>query len=97
MSAPVRYLVELTPSEGGFDDIQAIGARSRAASKELSRDGTVVRFLRSVFVPEDGTCLLIFEAASGEAVTEACRRAAIVAERISVAMQVESVQTREER
>jgi hypothetical protein len=83
---PVRYLVELRPAEDGFADIQSLGARSRAASEELSRNGTPVRFLRSVFVPEDSSCLLVFEGASAEAVTEACRRAAIVAERISAAL-----------
>ena len=78
-----RYLVELSPPDGGFDDIHSLGARSRAASEELSRRGTAVRFLRSVFLPEDGSCLLVFEAASGEAVTEACKRAAIGVGRVS--------------
>jgi hypothetical protein len=83
---PVRYLVELRPTESGFEEIQALGAGSRAASEELSRNGTPVRFLRSVFVPEDGSCLLVFEGASREAVLQACRRAGIVPERISEAL-----------
>jgi Nickel responsive protein SCO4226-like len=86
VSAPCRYLVELSPSHGSFEDIQSLGASSRAASEELSRDGTPVRFLRSVFVPEDSRCLLVFEGGSDEAVLEACRRAGIVAERISEAL-----------
>ncbi len=81
-----RYLVELRPSASGFEDIQSLGASTRAASEDLSRDGTPVRFLRSVFVPEDGRCLLVFEGASGEIVIEACRRAGIVTERISEAL-----------
>lgn len=72
-----RYLVELTPAENGFDDIQTLTARSRVACRDLTRQGTPVRFLRSVFVPEDGTCLLIFEAATAGVVEEAGRRAAL--------------------
>ena len=86
MSA-ARYLVELTPPEGGFEDIQSLGAGSRVASEEVSRDGTPVRFLRSVFVPEDNSCLLVFEG-SREAVLEACRRADLVPERISETLAV---------
>lgn len=78
-----RYLVELTPDGNGVDDIQALAARCRAASEELSRSGTPVRFLRSVFVPEDGTCLLLFEGPSAPAVEEAGRRAALPLRRVS--------------
>ena len=72
-----RYLVELTPARNGFDDIQALAAQSRAACRELTRQGTPVRFLRSVFVPEDGTCFLLFEAATAGVVEELGRRAAL--------------------
>jgi hypothetical protein len=72
-----RYLVELTPSETGFDDIRALTDRARAAAKQLSREGRQVRFLRSLFVPEDGTCYLLFEGSSTQAVREAGRLAAL--------------------
>jgi hypothetical protein len=36
-----------------------------------------VRFLRSVFVPEDETCFYLYEAASVDDVREAARRAAL--------------------
>ena len=39
--------------------------------------GTPARFLRSVFVPEDGICFLLFEAATAGMVEEAGRRAAL--------------------
>jgi hypothetical protein len=72
---PGRYLVELTQSKSGFDDIQALAARSRTACDELSREGTPVRFLRSVFVPEDGSCFLLLEAPSAQDAGLAVRRA----------------------
>jgi hypothetical protein len=83
-----RFLVELTPPEDGFEAIEAIGARSRAASDELSRAGTPVRFLRTVFVPEDGSCLLVIEGASAEAVREACGQARLVAARVSPTLEL---------
>ena len=83
MTTLARYLVELRPPQNGFEDIQLLGARSRAASEILSNNGTRVRLLRSVFIPEDGTCFLIFEGSSREAVLHACRRAAIDLEQIT--------------
>lgn len=72
-----RFLVELTPVENGFHDIQALTARSRSACRELTEGGVPVRLLRAVYVPEDGTCFLLFEAGSEPAVEEAQRRAAL--------------------
>ena len=83
-SAPLgRFLVELTPAETGIDDIQALAARSRAACRDLTRQGMPVRFLRSVFLPDDGTCLLLFDATSAAAVEEAGRRAELHAGPVS--------------
>jgi hypothetical protein len=72
-----RYVVELTPAQTRADDIQSICARSRSACRDLSTTDTPVRFLRSVFVPEDGSCFLLFEAVSALAVLEASRLAGL--------------------
>lgn len=82
----VRFLLELTPAQNGFSDIQTLVDRSRAACRELSRQGRPVRLLRSVFVPYDATCLLIFEAVTASAVKEASRRAALGGKRITRAV-----------
>jgi hypothetical protein len=71
-----RFLLELTPDGNGFADIQAISDRSRDVCDELAAENINIRLLRSVFVPEDGSCYLLFEAASGLVVAEAARRAA---------------------
>jgi hypothetical protein len=72
-----RFLLELKPDATGFDDIQAMSARSRDACGELSTAIAPIRLLRSVFVPEDGSCFMLFEATSAPAVTEAARLAAV--------------------
>ena len=48
--------------------------------------GTPVRYLRSLFVPDDETCFLLYEAASAEAVRETVRRAGLAFERITEAV-----------
>lgn len=40
-------------------------------------EGVPVRFLRSIFVPEDETCFCLFQAPSSEEVREAAHRAAL--------------------
>ena len=81
---PSRYLVELEPPDAGWDDLQALVARFRLASR-----GTVVRFLRSVFVPEDGTVYLLFEGPSESAVREAVSHAGLGVEGVVASLQLE--------
>jgi Protein of unknown function (DUF4242) len=86
---PARYLVELDPPDTDWADIQALTARSRAASDELSQHGTPVRFLRSVFVPEDGKVYLLFEGPSEAAVREAASRAGLGVGRVLGTLRLE--------
>jgi len=48
--------------------------RARSAAEELTRQGTRVRFDRTIHVPEDEICFFVFNAPSG-------RDAALAAER----------------
>ena len=70
-----EFLVELYVSRTDPDAVGRDAERARAASAELTREGTPVRFMRSIFVPEDETCLFLFEAGSLDVVREAARRA----------------------
>ncbi len=73
-----RYLVELMPSSKNLDDLQRLSARARAAADALTAQGHAVRLLRSVFMPEDGSWLLLFDASSAVAVESLCRMAALL-------------------
>ena len=55
---------------------------------ELTREGTHVRFLRSIFVPEDETCFYLYQANSVEGVREAAARAGLQIERVTEAVSV---------
>jgi hypothetical protein len=60
-------------------------ARARAAAKAVSRGGMPIRYVRSIFVPEDETCFHVFESSSREAVVAATERAAFAFARIAEA------------
>jgi hypothetical protein len=72
------YVVELELTAGDATAVE----RARGAAEQLTREGTPVRWVRSVYVPEEDTCLLVFEAPTAEAVDRAGRRAGLTYERI---------------
>lgn len=80
-----RYLVEVYLSRAGSDGLAAAAARARSAAETMALEGLHVRWLRTIFVPEDETCFYLYEAASAEFVREAGRRAGLVFERVLAA------------
>jgi hypothetical protein len=71
------YLVETYLPKLGERDCQEAADRAQRTSAELSLEGIPVRYVRSLFVPEDETCFYIFEAESREAVATASRLAGL--------------------
>ena len=61
---------------------------ARRVAEEMAREGTAVVYVRSLFMPEDETCFLIYEAASADAVFEALGRASLPVERIVASVSV---------
>jgi hypothetical protein len=53
-----------------------------AAAAELTRQGTHVRLVRSILVPEDETCFYLFRAQTGDAVRQAAARVGLQFERV---------------
>ena len=80
-----EYLLELYVSRTDGDAVERAAGRGRTVAGELTREGTPVRYVRSIFVPEDETCFFLFEAPSMDAVKEVARRAALQFERVSAA------------
>ena len=70
-----RYTVELQRPGGGWAELRELTTRARQAAEEMRRDGEAVRFLRSVFVPEDDTCFFLYEGPSARVVRAAALRA----------------------
>ena len=76
------YLVELYLSRSRAHEAPASGLRARAAAEDLGREGMVVRYVRTTFLPDDEMCFHVFEADSAGEVEEVCRRAHIEHARI---------------
>ena len=81
-----EFLVELYVSRRAAGAFGLETERARLAADQLTAEGTRVRCLRSILVPEDETCLLLYEADSADAVREASLRAGLAFERISEAV-----------
>jgi hypothetical protein len=75
------YLVELYQPAGALTG-PAGAERAREAAEQLTREGTPVRYLRSLLLPEDEICFHLFEGISAEAIGQASRRALLDYERI---------------
>ncbi len=80
-----EYLVELYVAQGDHDAAQQYAERAERAGQEMAREGQPVRCLSSIFVSEDETCFLLYEADSAELVAEAMQRAGLRHEHISAA------------
>ena len=57
-----------------------------SVADQLTKEGTPVELLGSVFVPEEETCFYLFEAQSSESVMEAARRCGLRYERVAKAI-----------
>ena len=81
------YLVETYVPGTQEQDARAAGRRAQAAARKLSRCGASVRYVRTTFLPGDETCFHVFEAASSDAVADACRLAGLETPRIVPAVE----------
>jgi hypothetical protein len=81
-----EFLVELYVPRGDMLGVEQRAEQTRVAAEQLTREGTPVRYVRSIFVPEDETCFFLCEAASLEIVRETARRADLRFERIAEAV-----------
>ena len=61
------------------------GRAARDAAEQLTREGNEIELVRSIFVPQDETCMFIYEADSLDSVQLAGQRAALAFERIAEA------------
>ena len=76
----VEFALELYVSRTDASAVRRNVELARAAA-----EGTTARYLRSIFMPEDETCFLFFEAASAAAVGEVADRAGLDARIVEAA------------
>jgi hypothetical protein len=82
-----EFMVEVYLPRTDRAQVGAGAERARLAAEALTREGTPVRYLRSMYVPEDETCFVLFAAASADAVRTPARRAALTFEHVVEAVE----------
>jgi Protein of unknown function (DUF4242) len=85
-----EYIIELYVSRSDAVEVLHGAERARLAAEEQTRAGTPVRYLRSIYIPEDETCFLLFDAVSADAVRTVAALAALSWERVSTAIENEA-------
>jgi uncharacterized protein DUF4242 len=78
----MEFLVEFYLSRTHREAAAAGADNAHLAAEELTRHGTPVRYLSSIFVPEDETCFHMYEATSADAIREVAQRAELPFERV---------------
>lgn len=78
-----EFLVEVYVPRTAGAAVVITEVRARSGARELTGEGRPVRFVRSMFVPEDETCFFLYEAASADLVDAAMRRAGLPFERVA--------------
>ena len=86
-----EFLAEFYLSPSDREAAQVGADRARLAAEKLALRGTPVRYLSSIFLPEDETCFHLYEASSAEAIREVAQRAELSFERV-----LEAIPNREE-
>lgn len=76
------YLVELYLSRFAAGELAVAAERVRDSAERLTRAGTSVEFVRTIFVPDDETCFYLLEAESAAAAERAARGAELDYERV---------------
>jgi hypothetical protein len=79
----VEFMVELYVSRIDAGAVERAARRARLAADELTRDGTPVRYVRSLYVKEDETCFFLIEADSIETIRELARAALLPVEHVA--------------
>lgn len=80
------FLVESYRSKVEPESLAASTERARSAAEELAREGTPVRYVRSIFLRDDEICFYLYEAASAAVAAEAASRSGLTFERVVAAV-----------
>lgn len=78
-----EFVIEFYVPRADPAEAERSAGGARRAAEEMAGEGIPVRLVRSIFVPEDETCLLLVEAPTGDVVREVAGRAGLTFERIA--------------
>jgi hypothetical protein len=81
-----EFAAEQYLSASDADAAERCASAARDAAEQLTREGTLVEFVHSIFVPEDETCIYMYRADSIDAVRLVAARASLCFEHICEAV-----------
>ena len=84
-----EFMLELYASRSDRAAVLDRAKRARTCAKQVRREGEAVRLSLVIFVPDDETCLLVYEAASVESVRRCAQLAGLPVEHIVEAIVVD--------
>ena len=84
-----NFVVERYRPSSDPDSLSVVADRLTAGARKVSVDGGSVRYVDTIFLPGDETCLHVFEADSEADVRAVARHAGIEVDRIVPAEQIE--------
>jgi hypothetical protein len=84
-----NFVVERYRSSSDPDSLGAVADRLTASVRQVGPDGTSLRYVDTIFLPGDETCLHLFEAESEADVRAVTQLAGIDVDRIVQAEQIE--------
>jgi Nickel responsive protein SCO4226-like len=84
-----NFVVERYRPSSDPDSLVTVADRLIAGVRQVSPDGTSVRYVDTIYLPGDETCLHLFEAESEADVRAVTRQAGIEVDRIVPAEQIE--------
>lgn len=82
------FVVERYRSSSDAESLRGAADRLAAGARAMSAEGTPVRYVDTIFLPSDETCLHLFEAGSEADVQAVALRAGIDIDRIHAAEQI---------
>jgi hypothetical protein len=85
-----RYVVELYRPNSSVEPLRGVADRLRSSAAELVGEGTAVRYVGSIFLPGDETCLHVLEAPCEADVRAVAELAAIDVDRVIPAEQIDT-------
>jgi hypothetical protein len=84
-----NFVVERYRSRSDPDSLRAVADLLAASVRHVSPEGTSMRYVDTIFLPGDETCLHLFEADSAADVRAVLRYAGLEADRVVPAEQIE--------
>ena len=78
-----EFVLELYVARTDAAAVSSAAQRARLAAEQLTGEGTPVRCLSWIFIAEDETCFLLYEAASADAVQAAAGRAGLPCDHVA--------------